>query len=120
MLLSLLGRWAKLYHGTPSELALEPAIARLGLVYRFQHPVWSCGVILDFAFPGPLLALEVDGKEHRTKAGREKDEVRTAKLELKGWTVIRCTNEEALGDQATVINRVIEALKLKGIDHGSR
>lgn len=111
----LLPRWAKLYSGTPSELALEPHLARLGHVYRFQHPVWSCGVILDFAWPGPKLALEVDGAEHRTKAGREKDAARTAKLAAKGWTVIRCTNEEAMSSPATVVSRVVEALNKKGI-----
>lgn len=106
----ILGRWAKLYNGTKSELALEPHLAKLGRVYRFQHPVWSYGVFLDFAWPLEKVALEVDGAEHRTKAGKEKDAERTAKLERLGWTVVRCTNEEAQNEPDKVVARVKEVL----------
>lgn len=105
----MLQRWAKLYGGTPSEHALEPHLARLGHVLRFQYPVWGCGAFLDFAFPAQKVAVEVDGDEHRTKAGRLKDEARTAKLEARGWRVWRCTNSDCLSNPAEVVKRLVGA-----------
>jgi len=111
---TFLSRWAKLYVNlTTSELALEPAIAALGLPYRVQHPVFATGSVLDFAiYPrgvgGPKLAIEVDGKEHRTTAGKAKDAERSAKLKARGWTVVRVTNEEAKADPRGTVERVIK------------
>ena len=108
-----LKRWAKLYaHRTRAELAIEPAVARLGLPYRGQHPVFDGGAILDFAiYPdgldGPAVDLEVDGPSHRTKKGREHDDERTARLTAAGWTVIRCTNEEAIADPDGTVRRLM-------------
>ena len=119
---SHLARWAKLYNGTEPELALEPYVAALGIPYRFQHPVWSCGLFPDYAWPTVKLVLEIDGDEHHKPAGLKKDALRTAKLAKHGWTVIRCTNEEALTEPRLVITRVqaaLDALSRKGIRHGS-
>lgn len=104
-----LTRWARLYvDPTRAERALEPAIAALGVPYRAQHPVFAAGAILDFAVLGPRLAVEVDGPSHRTAKAREKDAARTAKLEARGWTVVRCTNEEALADPHGTVARLIK------------
>lgn len=111
---TFLARWSKLYaNPTRSELALEPAIAAMGLPYRSQHPVFATGAILDFAvYPrgigGPKLAIEVDGKEHRTTVGLKKDAERTAKLEAKGWKVVRVTNEQAQADPRGTVERLIK------------
>ena len=104
---NLFSRWAKLYGGTPAELSLEPHLARLGRVLRFQYPIWSFGIFPDFAFINEKVVVEVDGGEHRTKAGRAKDAERTAKLEGKGWRVWRCTNDECLRDPAAVVERLV-------------
>ena len=115
-----LSRWSKLYaHPTKAELAIEPAVAALAVPYRAQHPVFSQGVILDFAlFPrglgAPGVALEVDGPSHRTAKGKAKDVERTAKLEAAGWTVVRCDNEDALADPSGTVARLITALEKKG------
>lgn len=106
----LLSRWAKLYNGTVSELSMEPAIAALGIPYRFQHPVWGMGCFLDYAWPSMKLALEIDGKEHNTKAGREKDLDRTTRLGRFGWTVIRCTNEDAQHNIPVVLEKIKAAM----------
>lgn len=117
----MLKRWAKLYTcPTRPELAIEPAVAALGVPYRAQHPVFALGAILDFAvFPrgldAPGVALEVDGASHRTKAGIAKDAVRTPKLEAAGWTVWRCTNEEALSDPHGTVSRMVTDLKGRGL-----
>lgn len=119
---TFLSRWAKLYVNlTTPELAIEPAIAALGLPYRAQHPVFATGSVLDFAiYPrgigGPKLAVEIDGKEHRTKAGMAKDAERTAKLEARGWKIARITNEEAKADPRGAVDRIVKPA-LQALNH---
>lgn len=92
-----LSRWSKLYSNpTPAEAAIEPAIASLGLPYRFQHPLWALGCFPDFVLLQERVVIEVDDPSHNTKAKKKADAERTAKLERAGWRVVRCTNEEAL------------------------
>jgi very-short-patch-repair endonuclease len=103
--------WYLYHHATAPENALEPHVAALGWPYRFQHPLHK--TFPDFAvFPRgldkPGYVLEVDGPDHRTKAGLKKDAIRTEKLEGFGWVVVRCTNEEALADPAGTVTRMIE------------
>jgi very-short-patch-repair endonuclease len=54
----------------------------------------------------------VDGPEHRTAAGRRKDAERTKKLNAAGWTVVRCTNDEALADPWGTVDRLMAAAGL--------
>lgn len=104
----LLRNWAKLYADpTPAERAIEPAMASLGVRYRFQHPMFALGYILDYALPDHKLAIEVDDKSHRRTAKKKKDAERTAKLEARGWRVIRCTNEEAEADPWGTVDRLM-------------
>jgi very-short-patch-repair endonuclease len=91
-------RWMKLYKGVAAEHSLEPAIAALGVRYRWQHPVWSARAFLDFALPDQMIAVEVDGPDHSQPAKKAKDAERTRRLEKLGWTVIRLTNAQALSD----------------------
>jgi very-short-patch-repair endonuclease len=105
-----------LYHSpTASELALEPHLAALGRVVRFQHPL--LGSFADFAFLAEKVVVEVDGKSHRTKKGRESDALRDAKMQKHGWTVLRVPNETVLADAAGWVASVLEP-KLKEIDDG--
>ena len=66
----------------------------------------------DFALLDYHLIIEVDGKEHQTRSGRKKDEERTQKLNAAGWTVVRCTNEEALRDPFGTVDRLMAAAGL--------
>lgn len=88
--------WSLYHKQTRAEAALEPHLARLGRVYRFQHPL--LGYFLDFAFLAERVAVEVDGESHTTKAGREKDAARDARMQKHGWLVIRLENETAITD----------------------
>lgn len=108
----LLERWAKLYAApTPAELALEPAVAALGIRYRAQHPVFACGFILDFALLDDKIAIEVDGPSHRGRVAQERDKARTEALARHGWTVVRCSNEEALLDPAGTLREMLRVAK---------
>jgi very-short-patch-repair endonuclease len=105
-------RAGKLYRGTPAELALEDAVAALGVPYRFQFPGYLYGLryFPDFYLPTLDLILEVDDPSHFRGDKPEKDDERTADLsETWGCTVVRCTNEEALSDPHGAVQRMIAA-----------
>lgn len=93
-------RWGKLYKGTPAELAIEPAVARLGLVYRTQFPGYLYGfrVFPDFFLPQLGLVIEIDDPSHTRAAKILEDQERTELLESFGWRVVRTTNEKATTD----------------------
>lgn len=104
----LWGNWARLYNNqTLAETALEPAVAKLGRPYRFQHIV-SNRYICDFALPLDMVILEVDGPSHNTKAARAVDQKRTEFLNERGWTVVRCQNKDAIRDPEGEVNRMME------------
>jgi very-short-patch-repair endonuclease len=108
-----LSRWAKLYSNpTEAERALEPAIAALGLPYRFNHPLWALRVFPDFVILPLKLVIEVDDPSHNTSKKRKADAERTAKLKRAGWTVVRCTNAEALADPAGTVDRLLRSLDI--------
>lgn len=109
----LLTRWAKLYsQQTPAERALEPAVASLGVPYRFQHPLWALALFPDFVLLDDRVVLEVDDPSHATKRKRAADEKRSDKLARAGWRVARCTNAEALADPRAAVNRMMAELGL--------
>lgn len=108
-----LSRWAKLYSNqTPAERALEPAIAKLGVRYRCQHPLWALRVFPDFVLPDQRVVIEVDDPSHSTKAAKLRDAERTLKIERAGWKVVRCQNAEALADPIGTLNRLMIEAKL--------
>lgn len=109
MMNTFLSRWAKLYsQQTPAEAALEPAIAKLGVRYRFQHPLWGLRLFPDFVLLDHKLVLEVDDASHRTTKKRREDAERTRRLNAAGWTVVRCWNEDALEDPYGTVARMIK------------
>lgn len=104
----LLSRWAALYtKPTVPEQTIEPYIAKLGRIYRAQHPVFSTGYILDFALLDEKIAIEVDGESHNGAKAIAHDRERTAKLQAQGWVVVRCTNEQALFEPAVTVERML-------------
>lgn len=103
----VLANWHYLYtHPAKAEVALEPHIAKLGWVYRYQHIVWR--YILDFALfvGGCRIAVEIDGPDHDKKAKREKDAERTEFLEKNGWRVLRFKNKEVFADPHAVAAKI--------------
>jgi very-short-patch-repair endonuclease len=102
-------RWSKLYaNPTDAEAAIEPAIASLGVRYRFQHPLFGLRLFPDFILPDYRLVIEVDDRSHYTKKKREADAERTERLNHGGWTVVRCSNEDAEDDPYGTVDRLME------------
>lgn len=115
--IGFLSNWVKLYTGqTPSELALEPSIAKLGRPYRAQHPIFPAHAIADFALLEDKIIIEVDGRSHSSKAAQADDAVRTAAIEKFGWTVVRCKNEDAVRDPAGTVARCLLDAGIRRLD----
>jgi very-short-patch-repair endonuclease len=112
---SLLENWASLYSNlTAAEQSLEPYIAALGVRYRVQHPFFGLRIFPDFVLPDHALVIEVDDPSHLTAYKKKADKDKTAKLNKLGWTVVRCTNEQALKNPAQTLKQM---LKEAGLDN---
>jgi very-short-patch-repair endonuclease len=83
--------WSKIM--TPIEFQAWVAIRSKGIVLYPQYPVLNYH--LDFANPGLMIALELDGAEWHDK---ERDLKRDNKLRELGWTVYRITGKEMYRD----------------------
>lgn len=96
-------------HPTRAERALERWLAELNggaLAGRFRRE-WVCGRwIVDFYFPEVRLAIEVDGGYHRSTFQLGWDFFKAAELEAAGVTLLRLTNQEALGDRARLLGKL--------------
>lgn len=110
----LIGFWYKQYFGDNKyELALEPAIASLGLPYRYQHLDLSRKIIMDYAMPTIKLDIEVDGDSHKRASQIREDIDRAVQLKKIGWTVYRIQNEDAITDPFGCIERMVAELGLQ-------
>lgn len=111
------GRAGKLYRDiTPAEIAMEEAVSRLGVPYRIQFPyyLWGVRFFPDFLLPTLKLIIEVDDDSHNEKAKKIADEQRTQELNALGWTVLRCTNEEAINDATGVLRNLLARVGQSG------
>lgn len=110
----MLGFWYKQYFAENRfELAIEPAIAALGLPYRYQHLDLSRKIIMDYAMPTLKLDIEIDGESHRRVDQIRDDINRAEQLKKIGWTVYRIQNEDALADPFGCIDRMVLELGLE-------
>ncbi len=68
--------------------------------------------IADFYAPLLRLCIEVDGKQHHTKIGKEYDAERDNYMESLNIKVIRFKNESVIEDIDNVLNEIKKAIKL--------
>lgn len=104
------GRAGKLYRDiTPAEIKMEEAVAKLGVPYRIQFPyyLWGVRFFPDFLLPTLKLIIEVDDESHNERKKKEADAQRTQELNALGWTVVRCTNQEALDDADNILKGML-------------
>lgn len=80
----------------------------LGTKFRRQHIIGD--FIADFVNLTSKLVIEVDGKYHDDPKQAEADAVRTEVLKELGYTVMRFSNEEVIGDTEGVIKKINEVL----------
>ena len=79
-----------------------------GLKFRRQHPIGPW--IADFACPGKMLVVEVDGGYH--DATSDEDIRRQERIEQLGWTVIRFTDKDVEQDAEAVARAIAQELSL--------
>ena len=75
--------------------------------FRRQHPIGS--FITDYCCLARRLVVELDGPVHLST--RQRDVDRTEMLTLRGYRVLRFTNERALDDLAGVLREIAKACK---------
>lgn len=91
-------------HPTEAESLLWKYIRAKQLTFKFNRQHIIGGYIADFVCIEKKLVIEVDGGYHAEYEQIEKDELRTERLNEMGFTVIRFSNEEVLGNISAVIN----------------
>lgn len=91
---------------TPAESILWSFLKGngLGKPFRRQHIIGE--FIADFVCLPRKIIIELDGGYHNLPQQQISDKERTKWLEDKGFTVIRFTNEEVIGDKFNVINKI--------------
>ena len=80
-----------------------------GYKFRRQHIIGN--FITDLVCLGKRLIIEIDGLIHQLPDNKVSDEERTEWLNLKGFKVIRFTNQEVLNNTETVISTISSNLK---------
>ncbi len=79
-----------------------------GYSFRRQHIIGN--FIVDFVCLAKKLIIEVDGLIHQLPENKISDEERTSWLQMKGYSVIRFTNDEILFDLENSLNRIRQNL----------
>lgn len=74
--------------------------------FRRQHPI--AGYIADFYCHEHKLAVELDGGQHFTEVGIERDAQRTERLNKSGVQVLRFANSQVLTEIEAVLQMIHE------------
>ena len=77
--------------------------------FRRQHIIGD--YIVDFVCLDKQLVVELDGGYHNDSEQKELDRQRTKSLQSKGFSVLRFTNEEVLGNTGETLSIISNALK---------
>jgi len=78
-----------------------------GLPFRKQVPITP--YIADFACLAIKLVIEVDGGQHDVQ--KAQDDERTARLEARGYRVLRFWNNEVLGNIKGVLTVIVATVR---------
>ena len=74
--------------------------------HRFRRQVTFGGFILDFYCASARLAIELDGSQHFSEEGQERDAERTAFLEANGIRVLRFSNTDVMKNLRGVCEQI--------------
>ena len=84
-----------------------------GVKFRRQHEIGP--YVADFACVPLRLVIEIDGGVHGTDEAVLRDHHRQMELEALGWTVIRFTNDIALGEPWRIDDAIRDHARLLGM-----
>ena len=89
----------------------------IGLGFVVNHRIVVPGfgpAELDIAWPDALVALELEGADHRDRGiVHDHDTVRQNALVLAGWTVLRCTYRRWLRDAPGLAAEIRRSLEIR-------
>jgi very-short-patch-repair endonuclease len=75
-----------------------------------RHSGYPTCYKVDIANRDLKVAIEVDGHTHNCTAIRQADTKKTAFLESLGWSMLRFTNAEVLGDLTKCVQTVLSTI----------
>ncbi len=96
------------YTDAEDKLWQELRSSKLDVKFRRQHPIDA--YIVDFVSLQDALIIEADGGYHENEEQKLYDENRTRILNEIGFTVLRFSNSEILGNTSLVLNKIRETL----------
>lgn len=119
------------------EVALRSALHRAGLRFRLHRRIER--ITVDIVFPGPRVAVFVDGcfwhgcPKHATfpkttenywlpklAENKERDARQTNRPHQAGWTVIRVWEHDCLPPKKRIVARITKACHLTGVAKRTR
>ena len=96
---------------TDAEKLLWERIRRRQLKgYHFYRQKIAGNYIVDFYYPKAKLVIELDGGQHYSPEGKEKDRVRDGYMEDIGLRVLRFSDREVFEDTKGVLERIFSYL----------
>lgn len=100
-----------------AELLAQQLLNAAGLTeWRANYPVRVRGqrYVIDIAFPGALVAVEIDGRAFHGDARFNADRKRHNALEGAGWRVLHFTWDRLVHEPEGVVREIRQALALAG------
>ena len=77
---------------------------------QFYRQRIICNYIVDFYCPDAKLVIEIDGGQHYSETGKDKDAIRDRHLADLGLTVIRFSAREVFENTAGVLEQIFRQL----------
>ena len=93
-------------HPTAAESMLWNALKANGIGAKFRRQHIIEDFIVDFYCNEHKLTIELDGGYHNTPVQMKSDAERTARLNKLGYTEIRFSNEEVIGNLDNVLKKI--------------
>ncbi|GIH27727.1 hypothetical protein Aph01nite_60370 [Acrocarpospora phusangensis] len=114
--------------GSVVEQAMESALAKCAWAhgrtwnqtYQSTDPLFVM-IRTDLMWVPEKCVVELDGPEHETFAQMQRDQIRDRHLERDGFTVLRFTNQQVMGDLQAVLRHIEEFLRRRrlGMSEGA-
>lgn len=103
---------------TDAELVLWGKIRKKELKgFQFYRQKNIGNYIVDFYCPAAQLVIELDGGQHYSEVGMEKDKIRENYLASLGFTVLRFSDRDVLKNMDEVLQRIWEHLENPPLIH---
>jgi UDP-2-acetamido-2,6-beta-L-arabino-hexul-4-ose reductase len=104
---------------TEAESAMWEMLRGKNLEAKFRRQHIIGDYIVDFVCLDSQLVVEIDGGYHNDPEQKELDRQRTNFLQSKGFSVLRFTNEEVLGNTDETLGIIKNALKYLPLEGGT-